>query len=263
MSAALLIADVSKAFTTKGNGRRVALSNISLTVRRGEFMMIVGHNGSGKTTLLNVISGDLQADSGTVEFDASGEPFSVHALGSKERSKLVGRVFQNPIDGVFGGLRVWENLHVALMKSVPLPFRFASRTRIEARLRNELRAGGLIPHLDSTADALSGGERQLLALEMAILRRPEVLLLDEHTSSLDARNARSCMERTVELAKQQDITTIAVTHDLSQAIEFGQRLIVLREGQIAADINAASKSSITVADLTQLCGFGPRLELAQ
>jgi putative tryptophan/tyrosine transport system ATP-binding protein len=258
MSLGLTIQGVSKAFSSNGNGSKVALSGVSITIRPGEFVMIVGHNGSGKTTLLNVVYGELLPDAGTVAVLRSNEELLVRDLSVRERAGLMARVLQNPAQGVFRELRVWENLHVALMSATPLPFVFGSRRRIQAKYSSELHASGLSGHLDSRADALSGGERQMLALQMAILRRPPLLLLDEHTSSLDANNARWCMERTDALVREQGMTTVAVTHDLAQAVQFGDRLIVLREGRVAADLSPERKRQLTLTDVADLCGFEPR-----
>lgn len=245
---------VSKAFA-HGSRSRVALADVSLGIREGEFVVVVGHNGSGKTTLINILCGEMEPDSGTVALTEGTEKLSLRNLSGRRRASLIGRVFQNPSDGVFLELKVWENLHVATTNATPSPFSFGSRRRIERELADDLGPAGLSHLLDSKAGSLSGGERQILALEMSILRGPSVLLLDEHTSALDARNGRWCMEYTVAAARKHQMTTVAVTHDLAQALEFGDRLVVLREGSVIADVAGAEKRRLTLAGVASLCGF--------
>ena len=222
-------------------------------------MVIVGHNGSGKTTLLNLVFGDLHPDAGEMTLVEEGRSRPITRVARRDRATLMARVHQDPTTGTVAGLTLWENLRLAsLSGGLASPFRFSSARKMRTRHGRLLESLNLSDKLEARASELSAGQKQMAALLLAWIRRPALLLLDEHTASLDARNARTCMERAVKLSKDSRTTVLAVTHDLSQALAFGDRLVVLRDGRIASDFPADTKAVLSLAELVDACGYRPK-----
>jgi putative ABC transport system ATP-binding protein len=225
----------------------VALNDISLALVEGEFITLVGSNGAGKSTLLGAIAGAQPVDAGRIELDGH----DVTALPAYARAGFIGRVSQDPKAGTAAGLTVAENLAVALLRGQARGLgRGVTRERRDV-FREALADLGLVleGRLDAPAGSLSGGQRQALALVLATLRTPRLLLLDEHAAALDPRTAPAVMEITRRLVEQQRITTLMVTHNVEHALSYGTRLLMLYAGKIVLDIAGSEKAALSVQDL--------------
>lgn len=255
-SKGISICGLSKSFLSNGNGTTHALRGVDLDVRPGEFIVVVGPNGSGKTTLLNVLAGDFDPDGGQIVLEDGGNSDPWLEMPRWKRAAYLARVHQDPRRGTAAGMTVWENLRLARSRQrVPLPWSFAPPQHDRQWLIDRLERLGLAGKIDSRVMELSQGQRQLLALELAMLREPVLLLADEHTASLDQANARKCLEATVALSREGGVTVIMVTHNLMDALNYGDRLIVMRDGQVARDFLADEKRSLTLSGLIELCGY--------
>ena len=245
---ALAATGLSHTFFPGTPSEQVALQEVDLTMEPKAFVVVLGVNGSGKSTLLNAIAGTLPVDRGTVRLggrDVTGWP-------EWRRAGLIGRVFQNPVSGSIANLTVAENLAVA-----------AKRGGQRGVLRNALGRGrrgelgdrvrelglGLEDRLDTPVGALSGGQRQALTLLMATLVRPELLLLDEHTSALDPRSTEQVVQLTAEIIRKEGLTTLMVTHSMQQAVALGDRVVLMHRGRIVESIGGARKRQLRVEEL--------------
>lgn len=228
-----------------------ALKSIDLSLNEGDFMVIIGGNGAGKSTLLNSIAGSLPVSRGQIKINSQNVTYQNVA----KRSRLISRVFQDPKSGTAPLLTVEENLSLALHR---VEWRNFWRTGVKksdrALFRKKLaQLGlGLEDRLTTEIGLLSGGQRQAITLLMAIIETPSLLLLDEHTAALDPNTSATVMELTDKLVKAQNITTLMITHNMDDAIKYGNRLIMLDHGQIAVELNAAEKKGMTVPKLMQL-----------
>jgi putative ABC transport system ATP-binding protein len=226
-----------------------ALGGVDLKVRPGEFICLIGSNGSGKTTLMGCVSGSAQPDQGrTVLGQADITHWPEH-----RRAHLIGRVFQDPLAGTCASMTIEENMALALRRGLRRGFRrgvsATERMLFRASLaRLEL---GLEGRLGDPVGLLSGGQRQSLTLLMATLVRPKLLLLDEHTAALDPKTAGLVMDLTRDIVEKSGLTTLMITHNMQQAINFGHRLIMMHQGRIILDFSQADKARLTVRDLIQ------------
>lgn len=255
----LLIHDLKWGHPIPGGGWRQLFKGFDLSCSNGQFLTVIGNNGSGKSTLLNLIAGTLKLAGGTV--DLGGRP--LHRYADHRRARWVGRVMQNPLEGTCPGLSIAENLRLAerrrdsgLSVSGLLGLRpsGADRKRYQ-RLLEDL--GIPLAHrIDALVGELSGGQRQTLSLVMATMGKPELLLLDEHTAALDPKAEAMVMELTDRLVRQLGATAMMVTHNLDQALRYGDRLLMLRDGTIAHDWNAVERQQLTPESLRQLYGAG-------
>lgn len=241
---------------TAADGAVRALREINLSIAAGSFTIVVGPNGAGKSTLLRALTGECEPDSGLVELVCNGSTRDCRHMPRWERARQMSQIHQDPKRGTVASMTVLENLRLAtIMSALPSTFRFDSAGRGKNWFQERLNAIGLAEKLQTRVAELSQGQRQLLALELAMLRRPAILLADEHTASLDQENARKCLETTVELCRQQQTTVLMVTHNLSDALTFGDRLVVLKSGCVTADLKADEKQNLTLAELIALCGY--------
>jgi putative ABC transport system ATP-binding protein len=234
---------VSKWFTGNGSQKVVALDRVSLNVQAGQFITIVGANGSGKSTLLRIASGELKPDAGDM------------TIGNGSANASVFHLAQDPSAGVFGSLSVHENLSLAAMHHRPRWWRRPEPGRLSA---SERLADVLDPLRESLAAELSQGQRQLLALAIALHRSANLLLLDEFTASLDPENADQCRAIAEALWRDTGITILSVTHDLPAALEAKGRLLVLKDGRIALDLDEAQRQELNLPTLAEMCGYGAR-----
>ncbi|MCK8603160.1 ABC transporter ATP-binding protein [Desulfoferrobacter suflitae] len=224
-----------------------ALRGVSLQMRAGEFVSLIGTNGSGKSTLLNGVAGTFLPDSGTVEI--AGEDVSCRM--DYQRARHVSRVFQNPFMGTAADMSVVENLHMAYLRGKrSYPKVGLTRERREVyREQVKLLEMQLEDRLDDVIGTLSGGQRQALTLLMAIISKPKVLLLDEHTAALDPKSAAQVIHLTRRFIAAQQLTTLVVTHSMQQALELGDRTVMMNKGEIIDDISREEKQHLTVNDL--------------
>ncbi len=223
------------------------MNRLNLDVYKGDFITILGGNGAGKSTLFNTISGNLILSSGDVYLN--DDKVTTHS--EEKRAKFIGRVFQDPKQGTAPRMTVSENLLIASLRG-------KKRTLATRLLKNNKEihyemckkiGNGLEGHLDTPTGSLSGGQRQALSLLMATIVRPELLLLDEHTSALDPKTATQIMHLTNELIQQDNLTCLMITHKLEDALTYGNRMIILEDGQIKKDIKQSEKQKLTINDI--------------
>ncbi|MBK8025721.1 MAG: ATP-binding cassette domain-containing protein [Chloroflexi bacterium] len=224
-----------------------ALSRVDLSVQSGDFLTVIGANGAGKSTLFNVIAGTVSPDHGRIALDDR----DITALSETRRAAWLGRVFQNPALGTCAGLSIGENLALALRRGkrpgLRLALSRAERVLFAERL-SEI-GMGLEERLDTDVAYLSGGQRQALTLLMATLVQPKLLLLDEHTAALDPNAAAQVLDLTVQLAREYRLTVIMITHSMHQAVEVGNRVIMMNRGSILFEIGGQERQTLTVDDL--------------
>lgn len=247
-SVLIKLVNVTKTFQHDSTDRIVAVDCVSLDVAQGAFLVLVGSNGSGKTTLLNLISGAVFPDNGQIFLD--GE--RVENQAEYVRGRKIARIFQEAEMGFLPGTSVEENLAIAQTKGVfPSLFRFVlSRSRREEAYRMLASFEMGVEHrLRAHASSLSGGQRQALAISMAVLSEAKVLLLDEHTASLDPQAAPIIMQKTHQIICRAKMTAIMVTHDLSLAIEYGTHLALMHRGRIVRTYNTDEKKTLNVQTL--------------
>lgn len=223
------------------------LKDLNLTIESGEFITIIGGNGAGKSTLMNVLSGNLTPDSGNVFIDDQ----DITKLPLKQRSKLVARVFQDPIVGTYGNLTIEENMSIADKRGADRNFSTALTQSSRQKYSNILSnlAMNLENCLKTQVSDLSGGQRQALSLVMATLQQSKILLLDEHTSALDPKMADVIMNITADIVKEQQLTTLMITHSMTQALKYGNRTIMLYHGEIIRDMKYDDRKALSSEDL--------------
>jgi putative tryptophan/tyrosine transport system ATP-binding protein len=243
------ITGLEKTFTQPGGERVPALRGIDLFIKPSEFVTVIGMNGSGKSTLLNAVAGTFLPDAGTIrigEMDVTRQP-------EFRRAALIGRVFQDPFKGTCPSMTVAENLRMAELRGVRRGLRVGlSRSALERY--HALLAGlkmRLEGRLQATMGTLSGGQRQAITLVMATLRRPRLLLLDEHTAALDPRAADQIVSITNDLVREHALTTLMVTHSMEQALELGDRTIMMHRGEVLADLSGSERQGLNAGDLLQ------------
>ncbi|CAM3338431.1 ATP-binding cassette domain-containing protein [Hydrogenibacillus schlegelii] len=245
----LRLVGVSKIYNAGTSDEKAALKGIDLDVREGELVTIIGSNGAGKSTLLNVIAGTITPDEGHIVLDGT----DITDWPEHRRSRWIARVFQDPAAGTAPNMTIEENLALALARDGRRTFRRGVTDERRQAFRERVRqlGIGLENRLGVKVGALSGGERQALALLMATLCRPKLLLLDEHTAALDPKRAAWVSELTVGLIRELKLTALMVTHNMKQAIEMGDRLIMMDEGEVILTYEGEAKRSLTVERLLQ------------
>ena len=242
----LELKDLHKTFNPGTVNAKTALNGLSLTLRDGEFVTVIGGNGAGKSTMLNATAGTLQVDSGEVFLDG----IDVTNLPEYKRASYIGRVFQDPMMGTAPSMHIEENLALAARRGQKRGLRWGISKEERETYRTMLRdlGLGLETRLSSEVSTLSGGQRQALTLLMATLKSPKLLLLDEHTAALDPKTAAKVMDLTDRIVKER-LTTLMITHNMRDAIQYGSRLIMLHEGRVILDISGEEKKHLTVTDL--------------
>ena len=229
---------------------RCALDNLSLSIPAGQFVTVIGSNGAGKSTLLNTLSGDVRPHRGQVLIDGT----DVTSWPGHRRAPLVARVFQDPLAGTCDALTIEDNLAIAADRGRRRGLRPASNTALRARCREGLaRLGlGLENRLGDRIGLLSGGQRQVASLVMAAMQPMKVLLLDEHTAALDPRTAAFVLRLTDEIVGRDRLTTLMVTHSMRQALDHGDRTVMMHEGKVALDVAGSERAALDVPDLLAL-----------
>ncbi|NLT57980.1 MAG: ATP-binding cassette domain-containing protein [Clostridiales bacterium] len=243
----LNIQGLSKTWGRDTMDERVALDQVSLQLRKGEFLTVIGGNGSGKSTLLNLIAGVHQPDAGRIYLDG----VDLTALPEHRRAAHLSRVFQDPLLGSAGGMTVEENLALAARRGRRrgLCWGITSAERASFKKMLAQLELGLEERMSSRVGLLSGGQRQALTLLMAAMRDPKLLLLDEHTAALDPKTAARVLALTNRIVGEYGLTTIMVTHSMRDAIDCGGRLIMMREGRIVYAAEGVQKNGLKAADL--------------
>ena len=243
---------VTKTFSKGTIDEKVAINGISLHVRKGDFVTVIGSNGAGKTTFLNLTSGTFRPDEGDIFIDGS----KVTHLPEHRRAKYLGRIFQNPLMGTAASMTIEENLAMADLRGKPRGLRWGVTKSLREHYRHILSVLdlGLETRLKDTVSLLSGGQRQSLTLLMVTLSLPKLLLLDEHTAALDPKTAQRVMSLTKKIVEKNNLTTIMVTHNMQQAIRYGNRMIMLHEGKIQFDIQGEEKMALTVEEVVRRFG---------
>jgi putative ABC transport system ATP-binding protein len=239
----VVLKSLYKVFNEGTVNRSVALEDIDITINEGDFITIIGSNGAGKTTLFNSISGNSMSTSGTILLDRR----DVTRHPEHRRANYIGRIFQDPLLGTAGELSIEENMSIAHKKG----FRWlgpAITPDLRRRFRDELShlEMGLEERLTQPVGLLSGGQRQAMTLLMTVLSRPRLLLLDEHTAALDPRNAARILELTDRFISEYRLTAMMITHNMQQAIEYGNRLLMMHKGRIIYDVSGDQKKNLSV-----------------
>lgn len=248
----LRLEKIEKSFHQRTADAYRALRGVNLEVPEGDFITIVGGNGAGKSTLLNVIAGSILVDSGRVVIDET----EVTRLPEEERAGLIGRIFQDPKLGTAPRMTVAENLLLTSKRGEGRGFKISMNEAKREEFREVLAPLklGLEDRLDTEIGVLSGGQRQSVALIMATLKTPRLLLLDEHTAALDPKTARKVLDYTAKVIADNGLTALMITHHLKDALNFGNRMLVMNHGEIVHDFNASQKASMTDAELYTLVG---------
>lgn len=250
MSEMLELRHISKTFGAGTINEKKAVEDLSLTLASGDFVTIIGGNGAGKSTLFNAVAGVFYVDEGRVILDGEDMTF----LPEYKRSNHLGRLFQDPLKGTAPHMTIEENLALAYLRSVRTRSPFGTVSKKDREYFRERLAAlglGLEDRLKSPVGLLSGGQRQALTLLMATLVTPKLLLLDEHTAALDPKTAAKVLELSAQLVQEGRLTTLMITHNMKDAIKYGNRLVMMHEGEIIYDVQGEEKAKLHVADLLE------------
>ena len=246
----LKIENVKKVFNAGTVNEKVALSGLNLELKEGDFVTVIGGNGAGKSTMLNTVAGVYEVDEGKILIDG----VDVTRLPEYKRAKFIGRVFQDPMMGTAATMQIEENLALAARRGKPRTLRvgITKQEREEYREKLKILELGLEDRLTAKVGLLSGGQRQALTLLMATLQQPKLLLLDEHTAALDPKTAAKVLDVTQKIVEQNKLTTLMITHNMRDAITYGNRLIMMYDGRVVVDVSGEEKKNLTVEQLLNL-----------
>ncbi|MBQ5492204.1 MAG: ATP-binding cassette domain-containing protein [Treponema sp.] len=244
----LELKDIGITFNAGTPDQNEALKNINLTINEGDFITVIGSNGAGKSTLYNIISGNLPPSHGTILLDGK----DITSEPEYKRAKYIGRIFQNPLLGTAGKMSLQDNMMICNHKGWK-GLKISLNKKKQAYFREELKKlnMGLEDRLNDNVDQFSGGQRQALTLLMAVISKPQILLLDEHTAALDPTNAEIVMKLTKEFADNYHLTVMMITHNMQQALDYGNRLLMMDAGEIILDIGGKEKENLTLEDLNE------------
>ena len=245
----LKIRDVYKTFNRGTVNEKVAINGLDLTLEDGDFVTVIGGNGAGKSTMLNLIAGVFPVDSGKIILNG----LNLNGLPEHKRARFLGRVFQDPMRGAPATMGIEENLARAYRRGKRRGLGHGITGEEREMYREKLKSLdlGLEDRLTSKVGLLSGGQRQALALLMATLQKPDLLLLDEHTAALDPKTADKVLQLTEEIVARDHLTTLMVTHNMKNAIQYGNRLIMMDAGRVVVDIRGEEKKNLSVRDLLE------------
>ena len=249
MAEMLKIDNIKKTFNPGTINEKVALNGVNLSLEEGDFVTVIGGNGAGKSTTLNAIAGVWPVDSGKIYIGGD----DVTRLSEYKRAKYLGRVFQDPMTGTATTMSIEENMAIAARRGQSRGLSWGI-TKKERDVYREMLATldlGLEDRLSSKVGLLSGGQRQAITLLMASIQKPRLLLLDEHTAALDPKTAAKVMELTDRIVREGQLTTLMITHNMRDAIQYGNRLIMLHDGHVILDIAGEEKKKLTVPDLLE------------
>lgn len=250
-NAMLVMRDVSKTFNPGTVNEKCALKNLNLTLKQGEFATIVGSNGAGKSTLFNAITGVFFADKGLIMLDGEDITYQKEHV----RSKVIGHLFQDPLKGTAPHMTIEENMALAYLRTTTSKSAYFSRIKAsdKKKFREQLALldMGLEDRMKQPVGLLSGGQRQALTLLMATMVTPKILLLDEHTAALDPATAEKVLNLTKKIVSEQNITCLMVTHNMHQALELGNRTLMMDSGNIVLDVSGEEREKMSVDDLLE------------
>ena len=243
----LKLKDVYKTFNRGTVNEKKAIDGLNLTLEDGDFVTVIGGNGAGKSTMLNAVAGVWPVDAGRITIDGA----DVTRLSEYQRAKYIGRVFQDPMTGTAATMQIEENLALAARRGKPRILRIGITRKERDEYRELLKTLdlGLEDRLTARVGLLSGGQRQALTLLMATMNRPKLLLLDEHTAALDPKTALKVLTLSARLVAENHLTTLMITHNMKDAIKYGNRLIMMHEGRIIYDVSGEEKQKLHVSDL--------------
>ena len=246
----LKIENVWKTFNKGTVNEKVALQCLNLHMQPGDFVTVIGGNGAGKSTMLNAVAGVFGVDSGKIIIDG----VDVTHLPEYKRARYIGRVFQDPMMGTAATMQIEENLALAARRGKPrsLKVGITNAEREEYKEKLKILDLGLENRMTAKVGLLSGGQRQALTLLMATLQKPKLLLLDEHTAALDPKTAAKVLEATQKIVEKDNLTTLMITHNMRDAIQYGNRLIMMYNGHVVVDVSGEEKKKLTVEQLLNL-----------
>ena len=246
----LQMSNIYKTFNAGTVNEKTALRNLSLTLEDGDFVTVIGGNGAGKSTMLNAVAGTIQVDTGSILLDGK----DITRLPEYKRAAYLGRVFQDPMMGTAATMQIEENLAMADRRGKRRTLRRGITAADRERYIEQLKVLdlGLEERMTTKVGLLSGGQRQALTLLMATLQKPELLLLDEHTAALDPKTAAKVLEATQRIVEREHLTTMMITHNMRDAIAYGNRLIMMYNGHVAVDVSGEEKKKLTVEQLLSL-----------
>ena len=238
------ISNIRKTFNAKTVNQKIALNGVTLHMDDGDFVTVIGGNGAGKSTMLNAIAGVFPVDSGKILIDG----IDVTSLPEHRRAAMLGRVFQDPMTGTAATMQIEENLALAARRGEKRTLKIGITREERNEYREKLAALGLglENRMTTKVGLLSGGQRQALTLLMATLKKPKLLLLDEHTAALDPHTAAKVLTLSEQIVTEHKIMTLMVTHNMRDAIRYGNRLIMMNEGRIILDIAGEEKKNLTI-----------------
>ena len=245
----LEIKSISKTFNAGTVNEKKALDRLSLFLQAGDFVTVIGGNGAGKSTMLNAVAGVFPVDEGSIFIDGT----DVTKLAEHRRAKYLGRVFQDPMTGTAASMQIEENMALASRRGAARTLRPGITKKERDFYKEQLKILdlGLEDRLTAKVGLLSGGQRQALTLLMATLKKPKLLLLDEHTAALDPKTAAKVLDATDRIISRDNLTTLMITHNMKDAIRHGNRLVMMYEGHIIYDVSGEEKEKLKVSDLMQ------------
>lgn len=246
----LKLENITKTFNAGTPDEKTLFNDFNMSVKKGEFVAVVGSNGSGKTTMLNIISGDMPIDQGRIYLNEE----DITSIVNYKRARKTARVFQDPALGTCPSMTIFENMSIADNKLKPFNLTKGLNTKRREFYKEqlELLGLGLENRLDTPTGSLSGGQRQALALIMATIITPDLLLLDEHTAALDPKSSDTVMQLTDKIIAEKKITTLMVTHNLRHAVEYGTRTVMMHEGNIILDITGEERKNQSIDDYLKI-----------
>ena len=246
----LKVDNIFKTFNAGTINEKRALNGLSLHLKPGDFVTVIGGNGAGKSTMLNAVAGAYSVDEGSIVIDG----VDVTHLPEYKRAKYIGRVFQDPMMGTAATMQIEENLALAARRGKMRTLRPGITQKEREQYKEQLKILdlGLEDRLTAKVGLLSGGQRQALTLLMAAMQKPKLLLLDEHTAALDPKTAAKVLEATQKIVEKDNLTTLMITHNMRDAIAYGNRLIMMSDGKIVVDVSGEEKKNLTVEQLLAL-----------
>ncbi|MCL2386827.1 MAG: ABC transporter ATP-binding protein [Defluviitaleaceae bacterium] len=246
----LICENIRKTFDKGTATEKEALRGVNLTLDENDFVTVIGGNGAGKSTILNAIAGVFTVDVGSIKIDEA----DVTKTSEHSRARYIGRVFQDPRMGTSPSMTIEENLAIAYRRGKRRSLRWGISRKERELYYEQLKSldMGLETRMGAVAGTLSGGQRQALTMLMATIRKPHILLLDEHTAALDPKTAKTVLEITNKVVRENELTTLMVTHNMRDALKTGNRIMMMHEGNIILDVKGEEKSNLTVPDLLKM-----------